>query len=214
MSSREPHFGPAVPGLGSGPAAPSGRPRRRRRHPLAGAGPIVDRARAALVRTAAEFGEVVRKDQTSVTVRTGDGIEVTLSYDGGNFIFSRVYNLTLTASLPAASDVPTGLVLSHRERSGPRFVRGADRGAARATKDPQLAALNTNVSARLRAVDLLSGTVAGPRSARRLTLTPMGGSYVWVLIPPVFKATAFPAGEPERLLDIIRELRSWSPVSA
>lgn len=214
MSGRDPRFGPAVPGLGSGPTAPSGRARRARRHPLAGAGPIVDRARAALARTAKEFGTVVRKDETSVTARTADGIDVTLSYDGGNFIFSRVYNLTLTASLPAESDVPTGLALSHRERSGPRFVRGANRDAARTVEGPELAALNTSISAQLRAVDLLSASVSGTRGARRLTLTPMGGSYVWVLIPPVFKATAFPAGEPERLLDIIRQLRSWSPVTA
>ncbi|WP_125099841.1 hypothetical protein [Leucobacter chromiireducens] len=186
-------------------------PTKARTHPLAGSGPIVDRARAALRRTAAEFGEIVRSEQTSVTVRTDDGIEVTLSYDGGNFIFSRVYNLTLTTTLPADSDVPTGLALSHRERSGPRLVRTADRGGA---PDPRLAALHEAVGAQLGAVDLISAAVAGPRSARRLTLTPMGGSYVWVLIPPVFKATAFPAGEPERLLDIVRALRTWSPISA
>ena len=66
----------------------------------------------------------------------------------------------------------------------------------------------------MRAVDLVSARVSGPRATRTLTLTPLGGSYVWVLIPPVFKATAFPAGEPERLLEIARTLRDWSPVSA
>lgn len=202
---------------------------RMRKHPLAGSGPIADRARAALLRTANEFGEVVANDQTSVTARTQDGFDVTLSYEGGNFVFSRVYNLTLSVTLPPESDVPTGLKLSHRARSGPQFVRvgsgagGAGLPGARpADARPsgsgdalaaRLAALHRSVGDRLRDVDLVAATVSGPRSSRTLTLTPMGGSYVWVLIPPVFKATAFPAGEPERLLDILRALRTWSPLS-
>lgn len=206
---------------------------RMRKHPLAGSGPIADRARAALLRTANEFGEVVANDQTSVTARTQDGFDVTLSYEGGNFVFSRVYNLTLSVTLPPESDVPTGLKLSHRARSGPQFVRvssgpggaglpgarpadagssggGPSGGGALAAR---LAALHRSVGDRLRDVDLVAATVSGPRTSRTLTLTPMGGSYVWVLIPPVFKATAFPAGEPERLLDILRALRTWSPLS-
>ncbi|GAA2839492.1 hypothetical protein FB468_1193 [Leucobacter komagatae] len=197
---------------------------RVRKHPLAGSGPIVDRARAALLRTATEFGDVVASDQTSVTARTPDGLEVTLSYEGGNFVFSRVYNLTLSVALPAESDVPTGLKLSHRARSGPQFVRagsGAGTSAHTSVGQPgaggalaaRLTALNSSVGDRLRGVDLVAATVSGPRTSRTLTLTPMGGSYVWVLIPPVFKATAFPAGEPERLLDIVRALRTWSPLS-
>ena len=208
MSASAPRFGGPIPG--TGPTGTRGRGSRPRRHPLAGHGPIVDRARAALARTAAEFGEVVRREQTSVTARTSDGTEVTLSYDGGNFVFSRVYNLTVEIALPEASDVPTGLTLSHRERSGPRFVRSGSRSSA----DPRLDALHAAVGAQLRAVDLVSARVSGPRATRTLTLTPLGGSYVWVLIPPVFKATAFPAGEPERLLEIARTLRDWSPVSA
>ncbi|MFF8818397.1 hypothetical protein ACF07D_10425 [Leucobacter sp. NPDC015123] len=198
---------------------------RVRKHPLAGSGPIVDRARAALLRTATEFGEVVASDMTSVTARTRDGIDVTLSYEGGNFVFSRVYNLTLSVALPAESDVPTGLKLSHRARSGPQFVRagsgagGAGLPAARPAAASSsggggaLAALHRSVGDLLRGVDLVTATVSGPRTSRTLTLTPMGGSYVWVLIPPVFKATAFPAGEPERLLEIVRALRTWSPLS-
>lgn len=184
---------------------------RVRKHPLAGSGPIVDRARAALARTATEFGEVIASDQTTVTARTADGVDVTLSYEGGNFVFSRVYNLTLSVALPAESDVPTGLKLSHRARSGPQFVRAA--AAAGGALASRLAALHRSVGDKLRDVDLVAATVSGPRTSRTLTLTPMGGSYVWVLIPPVFKATAFPAGEPERLLDIVRALRNWSPLS-
>jgi hypothetical protein len=193
---------------------------RVRKHPLAGSGLIVDRARAALLRTATEFGDVVASDQTTVTARTPDGFDVTLSYEGGNFVFSRVYNLTLSVALPAESDVPTGLKLSHRARTGPQFVR-AGSGASVSAGQPgaggalaaRLAALHGSVGDRLRSVDLVAATVSGPRTSRTLTLTPMGGSYVWVLIPPVFKATAFPAGEPERLLDIVRALRTWSPLS-
>lgn len=193
---------------------------RVRKHPLTGSGPIVDRARAALLRTATEFGDVVASDQTTVTARTPDGFDVTLSYEGGNFVFSRVYNLTLSVALPAESDVPTGLKLSHRARTGPQFVR-AGSGASVSAGQPgaggalaaRLAALHGSVGDRLAGVDLVAATVSGPRTSRTLTLTPMGGSYVWVLIPPVFKATAFPAGEPERLLDIVRALRTWSPLS-
>lgn len=193
------------------------RPRRSRRHPLTGNGPIVDRARAALTRTAAQFGEVTGKDQTSVTARTPDGITLTFSYDPGNYVFSRVYNLSITATLPATSAAPARIELSHRDRRGPRFV-GARSGGPSAES---LVGINGALGARLRSIDLISARIEGSGSradsgsgSRTVTLTPMGGSYVWVLIPPVFKATAFPAGEPERIVDLVRALRDWAPVSA
>lgn len=183
--------------------------KKSRRHPLTGHGPIVDRARAALKLTAAQFGEVVHSDQTSVRVRAADGFEITLSYEGGNFVFSRVYGLTISAVLPAESSVPGAIELSHRDKRGPRFV------PKRAANAPHaLAALNQTVGDSLRAVDLVSAKVTTNGSSRTLSLTPMGGSFVWVLIPPVFKATAFPAGEPDRLLHIIREMRGFAPLPA
>lgn len=192
-------------------------PRRSRRHPLTGNGPIVDRARAALARTAAQFGEVTGTDQTFATARTHDGITLTFSYDPGNYVFSRVYNLTITATLPATSAAPARIELSHRDRRGPRFV--GVRGTGPSTES--LVGINGALGERLRSIDLVSARIEGSGSradsgagSRTVTLTPMGGSYVWVLIPPVFKATAFPAGEPERIVDLVRALRDWAPVAA
>lgn len=182
---------------------------RSRRDALAGEGPIVDRARAALRRTAEQFGAVVDADRTSVAVRTRDGIELTLGYDPGNYIFSRVYNLRLTAELPADTAVPGDLELSHRGAGDPRFVRRGDRRGSPAA--PGLDALNERIGTYLGRIDLIKAEISGPKHARRLSLVPMGGSYVWVLIPPVFKATAFPAGEPDRILDLVRSLRTWCP---
>jgi len=64
--------------------------------------------------------------------------------------------------------------------------------------------LNAVAGPHLAKIDMLKSTLAD----RMLTLTPMGGSYVWVLIPPVFKATAFPPGEPDRILELIRAIRA------
>lgn len=188
---------PLSPAL-SGSAAP-------RRHALSGNGPIVDRARRALHLVAEQFGEVRRSGQTEVEVRTGDGITLTLSYDPGNYVFSRVYNLTITTDLPAGSDVPAGLRLSHRRRTGAEYVTGRAAGAT--GEAPKLRALNEVVRSHLAGVDLASSTISARGGRRTLTVTPLGGSFVWVLIPPVFKATAFPPGEPARILDLIRAVR-------
>ncbi len=181
----------SVPGTG---------PKPGRRHALAGNGPVVDRARQALRMVAEQFGAVTGTGQTEVRVRTADGIELTLSYDPGNYVFSRVYNLTVSTRLPAGSGAPDGVRLVHRGQRGGMFA--ADRGSAAKTDD--IDRLNAVAASHLATVDMLASTVAD----RRLTLTPMGGSYVWVLIPPVFKATAFPPGEPSRLLDLIRAIRA------
>lgn len=171
-----------------------------RRHALAGQGPIVDRARHALRHVAAQFGAITGSTQTSVSVRTHDGIDLTLSYDSGNYIFSRVYNLTIAVDLPAGSTVPAAATLSHRERSGPRYVGagGDSQGMHR---------LNESAAGHLRRIDLHSSTITTRSEVRVLTVTPLGGSFVWVLIPPVFKATAFPQGETERILGLVRAIR-------
>ncbi len=181
--------------------------KRGPKHPLAGSGPIVDRARQALARTAAEFGEVYATTHTTVSTRSADGIELELSYAPGNYLFSRVYGLTITARLPHHDAVPRGVKLTHRgAQRGGTFVsaRGAAADAA------ALQVLNATATSHLAAVDLLDATISssGPTT---LSLTPMGGSYVWVLIPPVFKATAFPPGEPERLLNLVRAIREITP---
>lgn len=172
----------------------------RRRHALAGNGPVVDRARRALRMVAEQFGTVTGKDQTTVDVRTADGIELTLSYDPGNYVFSRVYNLTISTRLPEGSTAPNDVKLVHRGQRGGRFVVDRGTGPAQSLLDR----LNEVAGPHLAGVDMISSSI----SARTLTLTPMGGSYVWVLIPPVFKATAFPPGEPDRLLAYIRAIRA------
>lgn len=181
---------------------------RPRRHALEGQGVIVTRARAALRRVAAQFGEITSADDVSVEVRTADGLRLALSYDPGNYIFSRVYNLTIAVDLPADSAVPGDVVLSHRGGS-PHYARS---GAAAA--GPELDALNRELQAHFDGIDLIRSRITGAGGRRRVVLTPMGGSYVWVLIPPVFSATAFPAGEPERILALIRALASWRAGSA
>ncbi|MFT4232552.1 MAG: hypothetical protein QM606_07245 [Leucobacter sp.] len=181
---------------------------RQRRHPLAGNGPIVDRARRALRRTAEQFGEVRRSDQTTVEVRTPDGIDLVLSYDPGNFIFSRVYAFTVSTRLPA-STAPSGVRLVHRgEQRGGVFV--AERGTTPSARS--LAQLNAAVAPHLPRIDMVRAKIADEAGGRTLTLSPMGGAFVWVLIPPVFKATAFPQDEPKRILDLIRAVRALGEV--
>lgn len=181
------------------------RPAKERRDPLAKDGPIANRARGALRTVAAQFGEVTSADATTVTVRTTDTLSLTLGYDLGNYVFSRVYNLTIAADLPDSA-LPSGLTLSHRGPSGTRYVAAGGAHTGRALSD-----LNAAVREQLGRIDLLSSSITGPSGSRTLTLTPLGGSYVWVLIPPVFKATAFPAGEPARLLDLVRTIRALTP---
>lgn len=181
---------------------------RRRKHALAGNGLIVDRARRALRLVAEQFGEVQKTEHTFVTVRTDDGMLLTLSYDPGNYVFSRVYNLTVTAELPKESKIPAGISLSHRGGKGAYYVR---KGSS--TPDPLLDDLNASLREKLASIDTLSSRVEFSGKARTVTLTPLGGSYVWVLIPPVFKATAFPKGEPDRILDLLRSMRDWTPAT-
>lgn len=190
---------------------PSPRAARQRKHALAGRGPIVDRARQALRIVAGRFGEVVTSTETSVEVRTEDGIELTLSYDPGNYIFSRVYNLTISADLPAGSPVPAGLELSHRERAGAKYV--AARSGSGSASPVVLRRLNEAAAPHLKGIDLHSSKTSVRNGGRSLTVIPLGGSFVWVLIPPVFKATAFPQGEPARILDLIRAVRGLAPAA-
>ena len=175
---------------------------KTRKHALAGNGPIVDRARAALRRVAEQFGEVSTATQTSVDVRTGDGLELSLSYDPGNYVFSRVYNLTISVALAATSTAPVGVKVSHRGPGGARYVNSGGEAASEA-----IVRLNEVACPHIKGIDLHSSTIAAVDSELVLTVTPLGGSYVWVLIPPVYKATSFPEGEPERILDLIRAIR-------
>ena len=189
------------------------RGRRERKHPLAGEGPIVDRARRALRFTAEQFGTVRRSDRTTVEVRTEDGIDLVLSYDPGNFIFSRVYAFTVSTMLPDSTAVPSGVKLTHRGTPrGGAFVSGRGTGAD-PSASPLLARLNAAASPHLARIDMVHAGISGS-SRRTLTLSPMGGAFVWVLIPPVFKATAFPQGEPARILDLIRAVRALGPTAS
>ncbi|MDI6023323.1 hypothetical protein QBL02_07170 [Leucobacter sp. UT-8R-CII-1-4] len=176
---------------------------RARKDALAGEGPIVNRARAALKHTAAGFGTITSSDQTSVTVRSDDGIQLKLSYNPGNYIFSRVYNLKITTILPEGTQVPGNIELSFREKGAAKFFPKKQGSIPRPAAGPRLNALNSRLSTQLAKIDLLESSVEG----RSLSLVPMGGSFVWVLIPPIFKATAFPAGEVDRLLELIRSFR-------
>lgn len=177
----------------------------RRRLALAGQGPIVDRARSALHQIATQFGTPEALGTQSASVRTRDGLHLELGYEPGNYVFSRVYNLRMSIDLPASSPLVAGTVLQHHHRLTSSYTHPAS------TAQNALQALNTAVGAHLKQVDLLSSRIEpGPDGHLKLELTPLGGSFVWVLIPPIFKATAFPSGEPARLLDLIRAVLSLS----
>ncbi|WGW10590.1 hypothetical protein LWF01_10615 [Saxibacter everestensis] len=194
--------------------------RKPRKNALEGDGPIVDRARQALHQIAAQFGEVSHRGRTRALVTTSDGIDLVLEYEPGNYVFSRVYNLRIKTTLPSDTAVPAGLGVSYRGADAPAFVSeaglGKPRGEVRAPVAERTAptavidALNTIVRDHLRGVDLVSSRVEIEGGRRVLHLTPMGGSFVWVLIPPIFKATAFPSGEPGRILELVRALRGFT----
>ncbi|MFV0254381.1 MAG: hypothetical protein ACK5H2_13725 [Beutenbergiaceae bacterium] len=173
----------------------------RSRHPLDGDGVIVTRARAALRRVAGQFGEVTGVSRTSVEVGTDDGLALTLSYDRGNYVFSRVYNLSISMAMDTVSAIPGDVGLSSRARSGPRYT-------SKSTGDLQ--ALNAVAADHLRGIDVLRSQITRSATSTVMSLTPMGGSFVWVLIPPVFKATAFPPGEPDRIVQLFRAVDAWT----
>lgn len=179
--------------------------RAKRKHALAGSGPIVDRARAGLRRVSEQFGEPTRTTDTAVEVTTAEGLDLILSYQPGNYLFSRVYNLTISTVLPTASPVPTDIKVSFRGPNSPRFIPGSG-----FSQGPELDRLNEVVSPQLAEIDLVSSAVVAKGSGNVLSVTPMGGSFVWILIPPVFKATAFPAGETDRIIRLCHTFKSFT----
>ncbi|RBP62959.1 hypothetical protein DFO66_11263 [Brevibacterium sanguinis] len=182
----------------------------RCRNTLDGDGPIVERARQALALVAGQFGEITDRGRARMRVATADDTELVFEYESGNYIFSRVYNLRITTNLPAGSAVPAGIEVSYRGKDGPGFVTTST-GASTSAMDPTaLADLNSIVRDHLRGIDLLSAQVVAEAGRRVLHLTPMGGSFVWVLIPPVFKATAFPPGEVDRILSLVRAFHEFT----
>lgn len=206
---------PKTGSFGRSVVAPTAKLKRARRDPLASEGVIVNRARAALKMTAQQFGTIIDSDQTSVTVRTDGGLRLTLRYDGGNYIFSRVYNLRISTTLPADTLVPADVEITHRGKAGIRFARTRSSAVApEVVPSPAVEELNRRVHPLLQGIDVVSGRVTGPKHSREISLVPMGGSYVWVLIPPVFKATAFPAGEPERIIKLLQAAHDCCPSGA
>jgi hypothetical protein len=169
-------------------------------HPLSKSGPINNRARKNLTAVAAQFGEVIETNASSVRVKTRDHKLLTLSYEQGNFIFSRVYNLTIRYDLPEDSSTPSDIFLKFSGKQ-PHFVQKADRKA-------DLSRLNAAVAEMLQTVDLHSAYVRERHGHKELTVVPLGGAFVWVLIPPVFKNIAFPQGEPKRLMRLVDRLAS------
>lgn len=186
--------------------------KKQPKHALARNGPIVGRARQALRRVATQFGEVVEAGNTEVRVRTSRGLDLTLSYNPGNYVFSRVYNLTVRALLPETSDVPAGLKLSFAR--GETTFASTGSTAAQTEHADVLKRLNVSTAPQLNDIDLHSGSVktaSATKTGERKTveIVPLGGSFVWVLIPPVFHATAFPKGEPDRIIALIETLTAW-----
>lgn len=171
---------------------------------LQGEGPIADRARTALHSVASQFGKVIESTKSTVSVVVSDGTRLDLSYECGNFVFSRVYNLKIVTDLPDSSPAPINLRLSFKHKGEPRFV-----GSANAANRSEIDGFNRSISDHLRGIDLAASTVRLTAAGhKRLTLTPLGGSFVWVLIPPVFKPIAFPPGEIERIVNLIVAVRN------
>src|SRR5690606_33239892 len=152
------------------------------RDALEGEGPIVNRARSALKNTAAQFGTVTSFDRKTVTVLTARRLTLAFSYTSGNYLFSRVYHLIISVGLPPQTRVPTEIELSFNGKGAPEFHPKRKTRSLRPTAGPRLNALNAQISAQLREIDLIQSEVTG----RTLNVVPLGGSFVWVLIPPVF----------------------------
>ncbi|MEU3848063.1 hypothetical protein AB0E44_13890 [Micrococcus terreus] len=153
-----------------------------------------------------EFGSIVSTTQTTVDVLTADGMSLTLSFDPGDYIFSRVYNLTITTELRPEVALPE-VKLSHRRSGGSQFVPIEGEHSA------GVEMLNLVAAPHIAQIDIHSPQIQRDENGYRFTVTPLGGAFVWVLIPPVFKATAFPPGEPERILDLIRAVSGIRPAT-
>lgn len=175
--------------------------------PLEKDGPIVTRARASLQRVAAEFGKIKAKNNSQVTVLTEDGITLRLSYEYGNYLFSRVYNLAISVDLPQDTPIPAGLRLSHRGGGRPTFRSVSGTGTSTAER------LVERVGDDLARIDLANAQTRAHQNGVRMTLTPLGGAFVWVLLPPVFKTIAFPAGEIDRINHVLSVATTFSATS-
>lgn len=183
-----------------------------RRNPLVGRGPIVDRARLGLGRVAEQFGTVTHKNLTHVKVKTDDGMDLTMTFEPGNYIFSRVYNLVVQARLPIAPELPTRMVLSHKTDNGPRFLaKSASSTSVSSETSAALKQFNDYLRPHFDSVDLLRSEILVRGDVATITVTPIGGAYVWVFIPPIFHVTAFPEGEPGRIRKLISAIGRWRP---
>lgn len=181
------------------------RAQRPKRHALTGNGPIVHRARLALRDVAPLFGEVRETDDTAVVVTTPAGARVTLTYLPGNYVFSRVYNLDVSIELPEESPIPVGVKLVHRGRGGSVFAGGTGDAAA----ERAAAALTRSTARAIASIDTLTAQVDADGEARRFHLTPLGGSFVWVFIPPIGTWTRFPEGEPARIVALLERIAGF-----
>lgn len=180
-----------------------------RKNALAGRGPIVDRARQGLYKIAGQFGTITKKTDTQAFVTTDDGLDLVLAYDMGNYLFSRVYNLTITANVPVDRGLPHNLVLSHKSKEGPFLEPAKGAGMITETSQRNLDAFNKDLLVRLKSIDLLKLDISIKDDASRITVIPIGGSFVWVFIPPIFQPTSFPQGEQKRIIELVRAISSW-----
>ncbi|WP_291280255.1 hypothetical protein [Galactobacter sp.] len=173
--------------------------RSKNKNPLESDGPVVNRARASLFSVAKLLGRVRKQGTTSVVVTTDHGLDLTLNYAHNNYLLSRVYNLEISLDLPL-DGLPPGLKLSYAGGQGPRFG-GTSELSRRAAGQ-----LNDVIADDFRGIDILNARTTRHEGGVRLTLTPMGGAFVWVLLPPVFKTIAFPPGEIGRIQDLFRRI--------
>lgn len=208
--------------------------RRRQTAPAAGhaVGPLQARAQRSLLTVAKQFGDVASDAvpevgsglSVDVTAAGGDwGDALRLSYGKGDFIFSRVYDLTISGTVqrpsralcgPAAGDgdsrVALPLELSFT-RHGSRLVpsTGAASADSAAAAGRSAQRINRRLQPLLREVDLKSLSITDASDGRcRIDLVPLGGAYVWILVPPVSMTVRFPPGEPARLLHIMSTIRA------
>lgn len=166
---------------------------------------IDSRAALALPTIAMEFGTVLSHDGLEVRVKPHAGSldVITLRLTQGNFIWSRVYDLEIEYSSSGR-----GRNLDVKFTKGKAIIH--PRKNASSTEQLHASTAQSALSPLMDAVDLKSMTMRTDGATRTTKITPLGGAYLWILLPPISYWVRFPQGEPARLLSLLEAADSAS----
>lgn len=183
-------------------------------------GPLHRRARRSLLEVASQFGTVFDEHTDAQDSETNTDLAVmvhvtrgrrhgpiTLSYGKADYLFSRVYDLKVIG-YGEWGGPPTPLRVKF-SRDGGHFEVGPRVPPEHAARARTMAAtLERNFAANLASVDLKSVEIVNAGDGQfKVELVPLGGAYVWLLVPPVSYSVRFPDGEQGRLLELMRGIR-------